>query len=341
MIKKYKVITLDKIEKYSELKSYQKMYQKMAVDLRSRKPSPEALLRRIAQDKGLYQVNTAVDAYNLVVMKNRVSLGAFDADQFEFPCKVSVAEGGEQIKLLGVDGVTTLKKGEVAYFDQKGPFNLDYNYRDADRTKVTKKTTRLFINVDGVFEVTEDMVRKSLSESIEIITKYCGGKVVESGIVSAKDGVKPIKGVVVKSEKYDYKERKIAAILSKDLSAGMASNALGHLVFAAGHRADDSWMGRENYIDANGQKHAGISRYPVVTLGAETKKIKQIVNEAKEMPNVAVADYPQEMFDTGHDDDLNKAISKSKDLTYHAVVLTGPTKVIDKLTKGLGLYGKA
>ena len=83
----------------------------------------------------------------------------------------------------------------MAYFDQKGPFNLDYNYRDADRTKVTEKTTRLFINVDGVFEVNENMVRKSLKESIEMITKYCGGKVTQAGIISAKDGVKPIKGL--------------------------------------------------------------------------------------------------------------------------------------------------
>jgi lysyl-tRNA synthetase, class II len=195
LLKQYENLTIKKIESYAELDSYRKMYQQMGVDLHSRKPSPEALLRRVSLGKGLYQVNTAVDAYNLIVMKNRVSLGAFDADQFEFPCSVKVAQGGEKIKLLGVSDVTTLEKGEVAYFDQKGPFNLDYNYRDADRTKVTEKTTRLFINVDGVFEVNENMVRKSLKESIEMITKYCGGKVTQAGIISAKDGVKPIKGL--------------------------------------------------------------------------------------------------------------------------------------------------
>ena len=161
------------------------MYKKMGVDLPSRKPSPEALLRRIAQGKSLYQVNTCVDAYNLIVMKYRVSLGAFDADAFKYPCSIKVAEGGEKINLLGIKGIKTLKAGEVAYFDQIGPYNLDYNYRDAERTKVTEKTTNIFLNVDGVYSISEDQVERSLEESIKIIQKYCGGKVVEKGILLA------------------------------------------------------------------------------------------------------------------------------------------------------------
>lgn len=151
--------------------------------------------------------------------------------------------------------------------------------------------------------------------------------------------LKPKKSAV-KKDIYDYRERKIAAILSKDLSPGLASNALGHLAFASGHRADDSWMEKESYVDAGGQKHAGISLYPVIVLGADVKKIKEIFKQAKETPGVTVADYPQEMFDTGTNDDLSKAMSKAKDLTYHAVVLTGPSKEVDKLSKGLKLYGK-
>ena len=116
------------------------MYKKMGVDFHSRRPSPEALLRRVALGKGLYAINTCVDAYNLVVMKYRISLGAFDADHMTLPCEVKVAGGGETIDLLGVDGVTTLKKGEVIYCDQIGPYNLDYNYRDAERTKITEQT---------------------------------------------------------------------------------------------------------------------------------------------------------------------------------------------------------
>ena len=51
-------------------------------------------------------------------------------------------------------------------------------------------------------------------------------------------------------------------------------------------------------------------------------------------------DYPQEMFDTGTDEDLTKALSKSKSntMTYHAVLLAGKTDEVALLTHGLPLY---
>ena len=48
---------------------------------------------------------------------------------------------------------------------------------------VTEKTKNLWINVDGVFDITPDQVQKSLQESVEIITKYLGGEVEIAGIV--------------------------------------------------------------------------------------------------------------------------------------------------------------
>ena len=183
---KYEDLSIEKIGGYSEIKSYRQMYEEMGVDLRSRRPSPEALLRRIAQGKLLYDINTCVDAYNVVVLRNRVSLGAFDVDNMKLPFSLEIAEGGEEIDLLGVDGVTKINKGEVFYADQIGPYNLDFNFRDAERTKITENTKNILINVDGVYEVTENDVKESLDEAIEMITKYCGGKVVKQGVISAK-----------------------------------------------------------------------------------------------------------------------------------------------------------
>ncbi|PJA55176.1 lysine--tRNA ligase, partial [Candidatus Roizmanbacteria bacterium CG_4_9_14_3_um_filter_33_18] len=58
------------ISAYPEVTTYRKLYKEMGIDWHSRRPSPEALLRRISQKKDLYQINTCVDAYNLIVMKN-------------------------------------------------------------------------------------------------------------------------------------------------------------------------------------------------------------------------------------------------------------------------------
>lgn len=37
---------------------------------------------------------------------------------------------------------------------------------------------------------------------------------------------------------YDYTEKKIIAIISENLSFGLAMNALGHLAFSAGRYSD-------------------------------------------------------------------------------------------------------
>ena len=170
---------------FPELQSYRIMYKEMGIDWHSRRPSPEALLRRVAQGKELYSVNTCVDAYNLTVMRNKVSVGAFDHHQIQLPTQLKIATGSETINLLGTEDETSIKAGEVCYFDGSGPYNLDYNYRDAERTSVTSNTKNLLINVDGIYQVDRAKVEQTLAETIELITQFCGGTVKTVGIFSA------------------------------------------------------------------------------------------------------------------------------------------------------------
>lgn len=179
-------LTNDTISAFPEVLSYRKLYKETGIDWHSRRPSPEALLRRISQGKELYTVNTCVDAYNLAVLKNRVSVGAFDLKNVQFPTTLQFAQGGEQILLLGDSEPTTLKAGELCYFDQSSAYNLDFNYRDAQRTMVTEQTTDLLINVDGVYDISREQVEQTLQDAIAFITKYCGGTVEITGVVTAK-----------------------------------------------------------------------------------------------------------------------------------------------------------
>ncbi len=175
-------LTTQELGQYPEIVSYRNLYKEMGVDWHSRRPSPEALLRRVALNKGLYTINTAVDAYNLVVMKHRVSIGAFDLDKLEFPTVLRFAGEGEEIHLLGDKEPTAYKEGEIAYFDQNGGFNMDFNYRDAKRTAVTESTKNLYINVDGAYDISPKKVEEVLRDAIEIIIKYCGGELEVFGL---------------------------------------------------------------------------------------------------------------------------------------------------------------
>ncbi len=178
-------LTTEILGTYPEVRSYRKLYKEMGIDWHSRRPSPEALLRRVAQKKNLYRINDCVDAYNLIVMKNRVSVGAFDLDKIKFPTILKFPKEGDEILLHGDKEPTKYKSTELAYFDQAGGYNIDFNYRDSQRSLITDETMNLLINVDGVYDISRDMVEKTLQESIDEIIKYCGGEVTNTGIVSA------------------------------------------------------------------------------------------------------------------------------------------------------------
>jgi len=177
-------LTTETLGTYSEIVSYRKLYKEMGIDWHSRRPSPEALLRRIAVGKDLYTVNTCVDAYNLVVMKHHVSVGAFDADAVQFPTVLRFAGAGDEILLLGDKEPTKYTAKEIAYYDQTGGYNIDFNYRDAQRTMVTETTQNIWINVDGVYDIGATQVQLSLRESVAMIIKYCGGTLEFEGIIA-------------------------------------------------------------------------------------------------------------------------------------------------------------
>lgn len=169
------------VDNLINIKSYHDMYIQMNVDTRSRKSSPEALLRRIVEGKELYSVNTCVDAYNLEVILNQVSAGAFDLDKMKLPILVRESKEGEKIEIIGGE-TKTLKQGEVCYYDEIGAYNMDFNYRDSERTKITENTKNLIINVEGVNDIPFENVKEALLLTVNLITEFCGGKVKLMGM---------------------------------------------------------------------------------------------------------------------------------------------------------------
>ena len=95
-----------------------------------------------------------------------------------------LAHQGEQILLLGDEQPTNYTEHEIAYFDGSGGYNMDFNYRDAQRTAVQLTTKNIIVNVDGIYDITPQEVERVLRETCDNIIKYCGGEVVEFGVES-------------------------------------------------------------------------------------------------------------------------------------------------------------
>ncbi|OGC47375.1 hypothetical protein A2713_00785 [candidate division WWE3 bacterium RIFCSPHIGHO2_01_FULL_35_17] len=177
-------ILMDEISNIPSLVSYRDLFRKSGTDFHSKRPSPEALLRRVIQGKGIYNINTAVDAYNLAVLESHIGLGGFDFDQISEPVVLRYSKDGEKMKLLGDDDVTTTREGQVIYADSNGPITLDLNYRDIDKTKITEKTKNVILFADGGVGISEDDVMSALKKGAEYIQKFCGGTISKIVLVN-------------------------------------------------------------------------------------------------------------------------------------------------------------
>jgi len=182
LVKKY-TLPLEAVAQIKGVQAYRELFKATKVWGEGRRPSPEALLRRLAQGKGMYNINTAVDAYNLAVIETGIGLGGFDLDAVKLPITLRFTQAGETMRLLGDDDLTTTKAGELAYADATQPITLDVNYRDIDATKITENTQNIILFADGAPMLTEVEVLDALKKGSEYIQNFCGGTIGEYRII--------------------------------------------------------------------------------------------------------------------------------------------------------------
>lgn len=139
---------------------------------------------------------------------------------------------------------------------------------------------------------------------------------------------------------YNYKSHKIVAIISDNLESWQAMNVLGHMAISLGANKDEMLMGRDVLLDKDGVIHKGIARFGFIIKKGTAQQIADTIAKARNTANMIVVDFPREMLDTRHDDELAKALAAkhNADLEYLGAVLYGATSEVDGLTKGFKLF---
>jgi DNA/RNA-binding domain of Phe-tRNA-synthetase-like protein len=167
-----------------------RLYHACGLDPSKVRPSSEALVRRVLQGKGLYRVNTAVDAANLASMSFLRSVGLYDADRVD-TVDASEARGrpdpGVSVVTLrlgtpreeypGIGKEMIHLEGRPTLCDRVGPFGNPSS--DSARTKVTEETKRLLFVVFEPADEPADGREKHLAQALAIMQRHLGGTVEE------------------------------------------------------------------------------------------------------------------------------------------------------------------
>ena len=132
-----------------EIVAVRTMYKRVGIDPTRRRPSSEALLRRVRKGDPLPRINSMVDVCNWCSLEFQLPYGLYDAARIEGDVVLRLGQEGESYPGIRKDNVNV--SGRIALADAFGPFGNPTS--DSARTMVTTATTRALVVIFAPPEV--------------------------------------------------------------------------------------------------------------------------------------------------------------------------------------------
>ena len=150
--------------------------------------SIEGLLRS-ARSGGVRSVNPLVDLYNAVSLRHGLPCGGEDLAAVRGPIRLGRAVGGEAFVPLGAAEPAPPWPGEVIYRDDAGVLCRSWNWREAERTKLTESTRDAFLCLEALPPAEPERLRAACDDLAELVRDLLGGetavRLLEAGRPSA------------------------------------------------------------------------------------------------------------------------------------------------------------
>jgi DNA/RNA-binding domain of Phe-tRNA-synthetase-like protein len=147
------------------------MYRRVGLDPTRRRPSSEALLRRVTRGEPLPRINRLVDICNWCSLELQLPYGLYDLDRIDGDVVVRLGREGEDYPGIRKDVVHVV--GRVTLADRLGSFGNPSS--DSLRTMVTPETTRVMVVIFAPRAVARHTVEAALDLTSERIRFYAGG----------------------------------------------------------------------------------------------------------------------------------------------------------------------
>ncbi|QIK51920.1 hypothetical protein G7058_07710 [Jeotgalibaca porci] len=161
-------LTEDVFSQNAVVQTWRDAYKKFKTKKGARS-SIEALLKRVDQDRTFTPINPLVDIYNSVSLTYAVPCGGEDLDTMKGDMILGKAQGGESFRALGDEADSPALPEEIIYYDEEGAICRSLNWRDAQRTMLTEKTTHAILLMEAV---DADMIPKT-REAMQALQERC------------------------------------------------------------------------------------------------------------------------------------------------------------------------
>ncbi|HQK53663.1 MAG TPA: phenylalanine--tRNA ligase beta subunit-related protein [Sedimentibacter sp.] len=169
--------SMEQIADMPEIIDAREAYKSLGKSPSRYRVSSEALLRRVVQGKGLYQINNVVDINNLVSLKSHYSVGTYDLDKLKPPIYFTVGGEGQTYKGIGKELINI--ENMPVFADSAGNFGGPTS--DSERAMITMNTTKILMNIISFSG--DKGIEEYMNYASELLAKYAEGKEIITGIV--------------------------------------------------------------------------------------------------------------------------------------------------------------
>ncbi len=165
--------TREDIAKHPLISPWRAAYSDFGAKPSSYHCSVESLMKNILKGKGAPKINKAVDISNYVSLKHLVPAGVNDLDKIEGNILLTIAKGTEIFSPLGSKTKEKPDKGEVIYKDNKDVICRRWNWRDADKTKITESAKNVIYYIDALPPVNKTKLKEILADVLDLLGMFC------------------------------------------------------------------------------------------------------------------------------------------------------------------------
>ena len=138
--------------------------------------SIEALIRRVYNGKNIGSINPLVDIYNIISLQYLLPCGGEDLGAVQGDIRLTKATGDELFIPLGQTENDPPSSGEIIYKDEAGAICRCWNWREADRTKLTENTKEVILVIESIDGSREDLFKEAVGSLAQLIQEHLGGK---------------------------------------------------------------------------------------------------------------------------------------------------------------------
>jgi DNA/RNA-binding domain of Phe-tRNA-synthetase-like protein len=133
-----------------EIVAFRTLYEMVGVNPNREPPACQRLIEMAWKRGDLSRINNLVDAYNMVSVDCRLSLGAHDLATVALPIRLAVAVDDTPFTPLGAYGPGHVRRGEFGYVDARDRVICRLDLVQAEFSKITERTSDVVLIVEGI-----------------------------------------------------------------------------------------------------------------------------------------------------------------------------------------------